>query len=54
MSELIELDNDILDDGKFNMGSVNHSWAHFKSVVKLKPNISVYWQTPVPEATLCT
>jgi len=82
MSELIELEHDTIDDGRLNMGSINHSRAQgklivslaqderlevmpelsidlkgldisqfgFKSTIELKPDISVYWQTPVPEA----
>ena len=82
MSELIEQNNHVFDEGEFPMGSVNHSRTQgklivalsqderlevmpelsidlkgldispfgFKSMVELKPDISVYWQTPVPEA----
>ncbi|HAI70157.1 MAG TPA: hypothetical protein DCM38_12075 [Gammaproteobacteria bacterium] len=83
MSELIELEHDIIDDGKLNRPVlINHSRAQgklivllaqderlevmpelsidlkgldisqfgFKSTIELKPDISVYWQTPVPEA----
>jgi len=81
MSDLIKRENEIIDEGKSNMGSVNHSRVQgrlivslaqderlevmpelsidlkglditqfgFKATVELKPDISVYWQTPAPE-----